>query len=243
VNTCGQAKATGAFWYARALVLVHIQKSRVSQSLSGRKKGVMQRNEASRFVVRPASAQLRAFADRLSSLHPADIRHTLWAIAEFGYQFYPVLDKAPAKFVDQLHEATDSAFTLVVVFREVSEFGFREFMDDVAKVFDLAIGYFTSAYNDGENQDACLVLAQLRHRRSSLAGAGAPVSAQHLNRAPSGYLATIAGICVAVLIWDLVSDHMPLWQLLAALLLVGAFGGLAFRLGKKTATGLETSVT
>jgi hypothetical protein len=56
-------------------------------------------------------------------------------------------------------------------------------------------------------------------------------------------LATFAGICVAALIWVLVSDHMPLWQLLAALVLVGAFGGLVFRLGQKAATGLQTPVT
>ncbi|HKD80992.1 MAG TPA: hypothetical protein VKH81_14945 [Candidatus Angelobacter sp.] len=204
----------------------------------------MQGNEFASSVARPASAQLRAFADRLSSLHPADIRHILWAIAEFGYQFYPVIDPgAPAEFADQLHEATDSAHTLGVVFRQVSEFGFQEFMGDVAKVFDLAIGHFTSSYND-ENHDAYLVLIQLRHLRSSLvyAGAAAP-AAQHFDREASSHLAIVAGICVAALIWVLVSDHMPLWQLLAALLLVGAFGGLAFRLGKKAATGLETSLT
>ncbi len=107
----------------------------------------MQRNEPSKSVVRPGGAQLRAFADRLSSLHPADIRHILWAIAEFGCQFYPMIDArsfchAPVEFVDQLHQAADSAYTLGVVFREVTEFGFQEFMVDVAKVFDLAIGYF-----------------------------------------------------------------------------------------------------
>jgi hypothetical protein len=74
----------------------------------------MQRNNFSKSLVQPGGAQLRAFADRLSSLHPADIRHILWAIAEFGYQFYPMIDAhsaAPVKFVDQLHEATDSAHT------------------------------------------------------------------------------------------------------------------------------------
>jgi hypothetical protein len=214
----------------------------VSQSL-WKKEGVMPRNEPSWSVVRPASAQLRAFADRLSSLHPADIRHILWAIAEFGYQFYPVVSDTPDEFVDQLHQAADSAHTLGVVFREVSEFGFEDFMADVARVFDLAIGYFTSAYKDGENHDAYLVLVQLRHLRSGLKCPGAATPAQQASRAPNSHLAIIAGICVAALIWDLVSDHMPLWQLLAALLLVGAFGGLAFRLGKKAATGLETSVT
>lgn len=204
----------------------------------------MQRNESSRSVVRPASAQLRAFADRLSTLHPADIRHILWAIAEFGYQFYPVIDPdAPPEFVDQLHEATDSAHTLGVVFRQVSESGFQEFMGDVARVFELAIGHFMSTYNDGENHDAYLVLVQLRQLRRSLVCPGAAASAQHLHREPSSHLAIIAGICVAALIWVLVADHVPLWQLLAALLLVGAFGGLAFRLGKKAATGLKASVT
>src|SRR5215472_8176339 len=125
----------------------------------------MQGNEFASSVARPASAQLRAFADRLSSLHPADIRHILWAIAEFGYQFYPVISDAPEVFADQLHEAADSAHTLGVIFREVTEFGFQEFMTDVAKVFDLAVGYFTAAYNDGENHDAYLVLVQLRHLR------------------------------------------------------------------------------
>jgi hypothetical protein len=212
----------------------------------------MQSNEFSKSVARPGGAQLRAFAERLSSLHPADIRHILWAIAEFGYQFYPLVDvhsDAPVKFVDPLHEATDSAHTLGVVFREVSEYSFPEFMADVARVFDLAIDYFTSACNDGRRRDAYLVLVQLRHLRNSLgcdgAGTPLPLSAQHQqpSRALSSHLAIFAGICVAALIWDLLSDHMPLWQLLAALLLVGAFGGLVFRLGQKAATRLRTSVT
>lgn len=203
----------------------------------------MQRNESSRSLVRPAGAQLRAFADRLASLHPADIRHILWAIAEFGYQFYPVIDTRPeeARFVDQLHQATDSAHTLGVVFREVSEFDFQEFMADVANVFDLAIAHFTSAYNAAENHDAHLVLVQLRHLRSSLGCPGAVKPPQHLHREASGHLAIFAAICVAALIWNLVANHMPLWQLLAILLLVGVFGGLVFRLGKKAATGLKTS--
>ncbi len=101
-------------------------------------------------------------------------------------------------------------------------------------------------YDDGMKMDADLVLVQLRRIRNHFWGNDAtplPSGAQprHLSRALSSHLAAVAGICVAALVWDLVSDHMPLWQLLAALVLVGAFGGVAFRLGQKAATGLETS--
>jgi hypothetical protein len=239
----------GAHRYASALVL-SIKNTRVA-ILFG-KEGVMQRNEPSKSVVRPGGAQLRAFADRLSSFHPADVRHILWAIAEFGYQFYPMIDArshVPVEFVDQLHEATDSAHALGVLFPEITELGFQQFMADVAKVFDLEIGYFTSACDGGMNPDAYLVLVELRRLQNSLgfnnAAAPLPEGSEHwyLYRALSSHLAIVAGICIAALIWVLVSDHMPLWQVLAAVVLVVAFGGLAFRLGQKAATGVQTSAT
>jgi hypothetical protein len=216
-------------------------------------------SQFSKSIARPSRIQLRAFADRLSLLHPADLSHILRSIAEFGYQFYPVIDLSrdeTVKCIDRLHQATDLAHTLAVVFKDVYHHPFSTclprceanvhlFMADVHRVFGLATDYFTSECNDERRGDADLVLAQLQ-RFMAVFGGSPSSSASHKIHVPHPFassLSVLAAICFAGLVWDLVADHFPLWQLLAALALVAAFGALFFRLGQKAAAGLESVST
>jgi hypothetical protein len=219
----------------------------------GKEEGVMQ-YKPSESIARPSRIQLRVFADRLSSLHPADLSHILQSLSEFGYQFYPVIDPArgeTANLIDPLHEATDLAHTLAVVFKDIYHHPFSDclprceanvhlFMADVGRVFDLAIRYFISACNDDRRREAELVVGELQRLRSLLSNTPSVMARQTANASHplASPLSIFAAICFAGLVWDLVADHFPLWQLLAALVLVAAFGGLVFRLGQKATAGL-----
>ncbi len=211
-------------------------------------------------VARPSRIQLRAFADTLSSLHPSDLGHILRTIAEFGYQFYPVIDLSrneTVHFIDPLHEATDLAHTLAVVFKDVYHHPFSNclpkcevnvhlFMTDVHRVFDLAIVFFKSECNDDRRNETDLVVAQLQ-RLMAVSGSMPSSTANHQKTNATHPLASplsiLAGVCFAGLIWDLMADHVPLWQLLAALALVIAFGGLVFRLGQQAAARIAHDVS
>lgn len=214
--------------------------------------------QSSESIARPSRIQLRAFADRLSSLHPADLGHILLSIAEFGYQFYPVIDLSqdgPIQFIDRLHKATDLAHTLAVVFKDVyhhplsscppkCEVSVHLFMADVYRVFALANGYFASECNDDRRSEADLVLAQLQ-RVMGVLGTSSSTASQKTNATNplASPLSIFAAICFAGLVWDLIADHFSLWQLMATLALVAAFGGLVFRLGQKAAAGLTNPST
>jgi hypothetical protein len=219
----------------------------------GKKEGVVQ-NQSPESVAQPSRIQLRVFADTLSSLHPADLGHILRSIAEFGYQFYPVIDLSrgeTVQFIDHLHEATDLAHTLAVVFKDVYHHPFSSclpkcevnvhlFMTDVHRVFYLAIGYFTSECNDDRRKDADLVMAQLQRLLAGSTSMPSSTPSQKINvtHTLASPLSILAAVCFAGLVWDLIADHVPLWQLLAALALVIAFGGLVFRLGQKAAASI-----
>ena len=205
----------------------------------------MQKKSSSDYAAQPSHTQLKAFADRLESLHSADFRDILWSIAQLR-ELYPATDLVVVHggieaFADPLHEAADLAQTLAVVSKELKESEFHAFVEDVIRVFDLSICYFLSECNDDRRSEADRVLAQLRRHRAFLgnrtstqiATAGSP---EDSNNHPLGSpLSIFAAICFAGLVWDLAADHFPLWHLLATIGLVAGFGGLVFRLGQKAA--------
>lgn len=172
--------------------------------------------------------------------------------------------------LEGLPEVLELAHTLWIVYpgeAKAMDGGerFVNFLSNFGRLLDLAYDYFFTiqdfAADQARSNSAQLVCVQIERIAANLgterdalpcldplAKYSGEVKEQMGGFIPGtvrrwyhGIAAPAAAICVALLLWDISSDHLPLWQIIAAIGLVLAICGAAFRLGQRLQTPVSLS--
>jgi hypothetical protein len=196
----------------------------------------------------PSSAQLTKLASDLAGVHPSDLNQLLQVITQFGWQLHPEDRDAPfppAEPLDGIRKIIEMSRTLWLVHpSEVKGEGFAGFIGECGRLLELAQAYFASisfASSGFASIEASAVCAQLDRIAASLAGHNAAVITLPSRQLIRDKVVIAAAIALGLLVWDITSDDLMLWQIISALGLVAVICGATFRIGQRSQ--IQTSGT
>jgi len=178
---------------------------------------------------RPAD-RAQTLAEQLQSIHPADLFQGAHILAEFAGE--AMRDTSfTAGHGGTFSEEEELAITIKVVLRD-SPKEFSSLLPDYARLLGMVRTFLV---RQGGNT---LAISQIDRIVKALAvdDAAAVVAAP----APAGLQPWLkdkaviaAAVCLSLLLFDLTSDHFPIYQLLAAIALIAGVCPLMFRIGAK----------
>jgi hypothetical protein len=195
----------------------------------------MRQNEQSKRGNQARPSDRATLAGRLSEVHPANIRQGLQILEEFADA--QMRDAAFTAGHGGTHsEAEELAVTLQVVLRDRD--AFDSILIDYIRLLSMVRTFLT---RQGGNE---LAINQINRIEKALAVEDAAADPAPILRAGhwlKSKAVIVAALSLALLIWDISSDDLLLWQIIAALGLVGCIGGAAFRIGQRLQTPVLTS--
>jgi hypothetical protein len=179
-------------------------------------------------------------AGQLSGVHHVDVQQTLQILTEFARA--EMRDASFASPTGGTHsEAEELGATLIMVRNEVDAESFTAFLHDYVRLLGMVRTFLT---RQGGNT---LAIAEIDRITKGLAVEEAvitdpaPVRRAGIQPWLKSKAVIVAAIALALHVWDISSDGLMLWQIIAAIGLVGCIGGAAFRIGQRLQTPVTTS--
>jgi hypothetical protein len=179
------------------------------------------------------SDHANTLAQQLQSIHPADLFQGAHILAEFAGE--AMRDASfTAGYGGTFSETEELAATIIVVLRD-SPKEFSSLLPDYVRLLGMVRAF---CVRQGGNE---LAIAQLNRITKALAVdadvaviAADPAPARRAAHWLKGKAVIVAAIALAFLVWDISSDDLLLWQIVAALGLVAVICGAAFRIGQRS---------
>lgn len=184
------------------------------------------------------SDRAATLAGRLASVHPADVLQGSTILAEFAGS--NMQDPAYTAGHGGTHSQTEELAATVIAVLRSSPREFSGLLPDYVRLLGMVRAFLIR--QDGN----ALAIAQLDRIAKALAVEDAAVIAAAparpgLRQIVHDKAVIAAAVCLALLLFDLTSDHFPIWQLLAAIALLAGVCPLMFRIGAKHGS-LQTPV-